>query len=97
MAGEQDLELSGWLERVAEVNWPLQINDEGEYDSKEAAVRFEFLLREALRYVAELNELFDLDPSLARTDSVKNAVQKFHKIAKGLCLFMASEGLIARE
>ena len=97
MANEHNLELSAWLESLAAVNMPLSIDLEGEYDAEEAGRRFEFLLREAHRLVAELNEMFDLNPSLAKTDSVKPSLQEFYKVAKGLCDFMASEGVVTLD
>ena len=97
MADEYTLELSGWLECLAAVNMPLPTDQEGDYDDEEAGRRFEFLLREANRFTAELNEMFDLKPSLATTGSTKPSVQEFYKVAKGLCDFMASEGVVRRD
>ena len=85
------------MESLAAVNMPLSIDKEGEYDAEEAGRRFRFLLREARRFVSELNEMFDLKPSLATTDSIKPLVQEFYKVANGLCDFMASEGVVTRD
>lgn len=97
LADEHELDLGGWLECLAAVNEPLRTNQEGDHDAEEVRRRFEFVAREAYRFVGELNEMFDLDPLLAKTDSAKGAVQRFYTVAKSLCAFMASEGVVTRS
>lgn len=93
-AAKHGLQLSEWLEAVAAVKGDFFTDEEGGYDPEEAARRLRFVVPEAYSLIAEIHNMIDLGPSLAKDPCVNLPLRNIQKESTGLFYLLEHEGYL---